>query len=318
MPGLTEVRFSPLLTNVAIAYMNDMYIQDELFPIVPSKNDSGYYFERGREHFRVEDTKRAKGTPAKKVDYTATKHLYYTDEHALREVVDLKTQNNSPDPLKPLVDATEDLAERMKLAKEKACIDLITSTTTFASYYKALAAYNSVSNPTFVQMDDYTNADPYYIVSLIKTIVLKNSGRMPNVIVMNPELERVIANHPKVKARSQYVRELNEDTLPDTWNGLRVIRSRAVYDSSVEGETESRNFLMGYNYLFIGYITPSPGVWKASVGFTFEHQPLKVKRWWDELIDSTHIQLGFDYTLEVTSARCGYLLTSCLAANPVA
>lgn len=317
MPGLSEVKYSQILTNIAVAYKNENFIADEVFPKLPSKNDTGYYFEKGRENFRLKETLRAPGTPAAKIDYSMTKHLYSTDEHALCGDIPKKFQKNAVSPISPISDLTEELSESMLLAKEKATIDLITDySSTFSSYCQQLASYNASTNSYYVYMDDYTNADPFYIVSLLKRKMLKACGKYPNVMVINPDTEATIANHPKEKARHQYVKDLLQDTLPDTWNGLKVVRAISIYDSSVEGATAtSDSFLFG-NYIFLAYVEKNPGLWKSSMGHCYEHEPLKVKTWYDEVKDTTFVQLGFDYTLEVISARCGFVVYDVLENVP--
>lgn len=317
MPGISEVRFSQLLTNLALAHKNEDFKADEIFPKLPSKNDTGYYFEKGRENFRLKETLRASGTPAAKIDYSMEKNLYSTDEYALMGDIPKKVMDNAPVPLSLVKDLTEELTESMLLAKEKAVIDLITDyTTTFVNYNQAMAAYNSVSNATNVYFDDYTYSDPRFIISLLKKQVLKNCGKYPNIIVMNPDTETIIANHPAEKARSMYVKELKEDTLPEVWNGMKKIVMTTIYDSSVDGATTSvEGFLFG-NYIFMAYVDKKPGLWKQSMGFCFEHQPLKVKRWYDEDCDTTKVQLGFDYVLKVISARCGMVIYDVLENPP--
>lgn len=304
---LTQVRYSPILTNVGIAYKNDMFVVDQLFPTVPSQFDTGYYFEKNRESFLLTQAYRRPGAEANTIEHSYSKTLYSTEEQALQEIIDDRIRDNAVDPLRPLMDATEVIVEKLKLLKEYVGLNLISDySSTFASFSQAMAAYNASTNPDYVYFDDYTNCDPARVIGLMMQSVQKACGKMPNVIVMNPKVENIIASHPNIKDRFKYVMQLNSNLLPDNFLGLKVIRARAIRDTENEGQISSPvSTYLFPDVIFIGYVESGMGLWKPSVGLNFEHKSLKVFEWYDQRISSTYVMAKENYVLKIISPRFG-------------
>lgn len=116
-------------------------------------------------------------------------------------------------------------------------------------YIKELQPYDLINNPIYVNFSDSINSDPFYIIGLLMSSVLKNSSRKPNIIIMDSVIENIIVNHPKVQDRLNYIRNINSELLPDNNNllpdyilGLKVIRA-----------SESDGIILP-NTIIIGYI----------------------------------------------------------------
>jgi hypothetical protein len=311
---LTQVRYSPILTNLGIAFQNDMFVVDQLFPTVPSRYDTGYYFSKNRESFLLTQAYRRPGAEANTVEHSYSKTLYATQGYALKEVIDDLIKDNAVDPLRPIMDANECIVEKLKLQKENDGLTLISDyTTTFASYSQALSAYGSGTNEDYVYIDDYTNCDPSRILGLMKQRIQLACGKMPNVMVINPKIETILATHPNVRDNFKYVMAMNNTQLPDTFCDLKVIRARAIKDSENEGDiaTPTSAYLFP-DVIFVGVVGSGAGLWKPTVGVNFEHQPLRVKEWYDMKINSTCIQAEMNYVLKIISPSFGMVAYSLL------
>ncbi len=310
MLDLTQVRYSEILTNIGLDYQNEMFVADQIFSIVPVPKDTGFYYTKGREKFLLTQAYRQPGTEANLVTHSYTKTAFATQDYALKEVIPDSVKENSVDPLRPVIDATEFLFEKLRLAKESDALTKISDyTTTFTGFTQQLAAYNATTNPTYVKFDDYINSDPGYVIGLLKSRIALKSGKMPNIIVMNPNVENVIASHPKVKKRFQYVMPLNATNLPDNFLGLKVIRAMAIKDTENEGQiaTPTSSYLFP-DVIFMGFVTPGAGLWKPCVGYTFERKPLQVREWYDFKLSSTVIEVSWSYLVDVISPRCGMVV----------
>lgn len=320
-----SVRYSPVLTTISVAFYNEMYAADHFFPTLPSKGDTGIYFKYGREAFQINRAERQLSTKANQVTHNYTRDSYVTQEFALREELDDKVINNAVDPLRPKMDATENVTEQLKLQKEYAAMNFIQDySTTFASYCQTLATYNASSNPIYSFLDDFTNTDPCYMIGLIVSAIRKNCGRTPNVISFNPVTENLIACNPKTKDRFRYVQALNSNTVPydQSLDGkptgkfldLKVVRSSAIRDTQNPGQTTvTSSYLLG-NVIFIGFVEPNPGIKKTMLGATFEHKPLMVYEHYDEDIFSTVIQVKWDYVIKVIAPQTGYVIYNVLSS----
>jgi len=133
-PNVKEEIIAGPLQNVSVAYKNDEYIADEVFPILDGADPKAkiYKYKKGA-WFRDEAGIRAPGTRAKRGGYVITPVSVSTDEYAFaKEVTDEDRRfarlKNAP-PLQPEMDAIEFAADKVDLKKERRVADLITGGT---------------------------------------------------------------------------------------------------------------------------------------------------------------------------------------------
>jgi len=60
-PTLQDIRYDPILSNVSVAYKNEEYIAEKVFPLVKVANATGKYFIYDTASFRKEQSLRAAG-----------------------------------------------------------------------------------------------------------------------------------------------------------------------------------------------------------------------------------------------------------------
>ena len=100
MPTLHDVHIDGPLSNVSIAYRNETYLADQVFPILPVTKKSDKYFVFGREAwFRNVAAERAPGDAAKEIDYGITTASYNCVVKALAHVVPDEVRMNADSPL---------------------------------------------------------------------------------------------------------------------------------------------------------------------------------------------------------------------------
>ena len=120
---------SPLLTDVSLAYRNENYISELLFPIVKVKKDTGQIATYGMDNLRIANSIRAQGSSTNEINHTVSIGEHYVlKEHALKELVTLEEMENADKPIQPKMDATENLVDRMLVIKEKALADTVSNT----------------------------------------------------------------------------------------------------------------------------------------------------------------------------------------------
>ena len=100
MPTLHDVHIDGPLSNVSIAYKNENYIADQVFPAlaVAKKSDKYFVFDR-TAWFRNEVSERAPGDLAKEADYGITTASYNCVVKALAKVVADEVRMNADSPL---------------------------------------------------------------------------------------------------------------------------------------------------------------------------------------------------------------------------
>ena len=76
-PTPNDVHIDSALSNISIAYRNEAYIADKVFPIVPVQKQSDYYFVFGKSMWYQDNVAvRAPGTRAARADYSVTSASY--------------------------------------------------------------------------------------------------------------------------------------------------------------------------------------------------------------------------------------------------
>src|SRR3990167_386639 len=125
-PTQQQVHLDNALTNISVAYRNETYIGDSIFPNVPVIHQTNKFFVYNKaDWFRNEVAARAPGTRAQRVDYTLSTDNYLCQEWAVAKGVADEVVANADSPLRPLVEATEYVTDKMFLNKEKRVADLV-------------------------------------------------------------------------------------------------------------------------------------------------------------------------------------------------
>lgn len=102
MPTRSEGRdlhVDQFLSNVAIGYRADGFIGDMIFPVVPVQKQTDKYaiFSR-REALAVEDTKRARGAEAHKIDRSVSSDTFHCENYAIKDSLPIEDIENM-DPI---------------------------------------------------------------------------------------------------------------------------------------------------------------------------------------------------------------------------
>ena len=126
-PTLRDVHVDRPLTNVSIAFSNDRYIADQVFPVIPVQNKSDVYFVFDEDSFYRRRAKpRAPGTRSQRMDYTLTTASYNCLSYALAKQIPDEVRNNSDQPLRPDVTATKFVTDALLLDRERRVAELTT------------------------------------------------------------------------------------------------------------------------------------------------------------------------------------------------
>ena len=307
MPTLTDVRHDPILSNVSVAYQNDLYIAEVVAPVVLSKTRTGKYYKYGKEKFRRTDTRRGMGANTKEVSYPISQSTaFIIEEHALKEIVPDELKDQALKPLTPEIDASENVTERLLIEKE---YDL-------AVYMQNTA---NLSNNTTLsgtdQWSDYANSDPIGDVRTAKQTIHSKIFKDPNVLVIGKEVYDKLVDHPDILDRIKYTKlgVATEDLLARLFDVDKVIVAAAGYNSAVEGQSDSMTYIWGKN-VWLLYVTPKPGIKQVSFAYFFQMaMPRRADKWYNNDKKGTYVRITDEYTRETVSVDCAYLIKSTVA-----
>ena len=301
----SQVVVDPALTNISKAYSNEMYVAGVVFPTFKVAKETGVYYVYNRDKFRRNNTERAAGATSNEVEYGLTTASFTTRDHALKEKTPWEIIRQADVALSPEVDATENIMEQLLIDEEVALATTMALTATFSQ--------NTTLSGTS-QWSDYTNSDPIDDVKTAITTVQKSIGRKPNVMLMGKEVFDKLADSPDVLEKVKYSQlgVVTEELLARMFNVEKVIVGQSIYNTVLEGATDSMSYIWGKNCWLL-YVSPKVGLRMVSVGLTLAYEDTKVKKWDDEDAESRYIRANKNYVQKFIAAEAGYLIKNAVA-----
>lgn len=295
----------PMLTNTAIAYSNDAYVAEMIFPSFSVKKQSAKHFVYDRGRFRVNNNERGQGANSNEVTLSLTTGSpYFCEDHALKQFVADEDVDNAETPTSPFVDATENVSEMHMIAREVELATLLTSTS------------NMTQNTTLSgtsQWDDYTNSDPIGDVRTAKQTIHNSIHVDPNTMIIGKQVFDKLVDHPQILERVKYSQlgVLTAELLARIFDVDRVIVAGAGYNTSVEGQSDSMSYIWGKNVI-LAYIAPvvRPKLMTLGLTYTWKQQKVERLRGTDEEDrKGTYVRVGDHYYEQrLVSALAGYLM----------
>lgn len=303
------------LSNISIAYRNDAYIGDMVFPNVPvtKQSDKFYVFDKA-SWFRNEAGPRAPRTRAPEGGYSLSSDSYTTIPVSFAALVADEEEMNADDPLSPRRTAVEFATEKILLAKEKKIADLVFGNGSWAA--------SATPSPTF----DDPASDPIEKLEIAKETIVKAVGREPNVLVMGREVWTDLRRHPDLLDVLGQSRRglLTTAQLSDIFEIPKILVGRAIYeDTTIEGEqypsggtlvdtSEGYSFIWGKS-MWLGYVTAAPALATPTAGYVFVWRARSVKSFRRDEEETNVYRAEENFDEKVTASDAGYELISCVA-----
>jgi hypothetical protein len=103
-----------------------------------------------------------------------------------------------------------------------------------------------------------------------KTTVLQNTGFEPNTLVLGYQVWAELINHPDFVDRIKHTStdRVNQDLIAGLFGIERLLISKAIKATNVEGETAAYSFVHGKS-AWLGYVAPDVGLEVPTAGATF-------------------------------------------------
>jgi hypothetical protein len=300
------------LTNAALAYRNDTMIAEQIFPTLRTRLQAGKHFIYDRGRFRLQDTLRGSGANSNEVDLKVTEGLpYFTKDHALKQFVTDEDRDNAESPMDPFIDATENVMDRLLIAREKEVADMITNT--------ANLTQNTTLSGTD-QWSDYDNSDPFEDIEVAREAIHQGTGVFPNVMVIGMPVWFKLKHHPVFMERIKYTQrgQVNVDLLASLLEIPKVLIGGAYYNSSNEGQADSTAYVWGKDVV-LGYVEPvaRPKMFSLGVTYNWLDKSLNVERMRgvdEEDRKGTYVRAGnWYYDTKITAPDAGYLIKGAVA-----
>lgn len=315
MSKISYVHVNKQLTNFSLRYSNAGMIADIIAPRIPVAKDSDIYYLYGRQNFRIDDAKRAAGTPANQVDALNIDSTpsYVCEWFALKDLVTDDDRRNSDAPLNIDVDTTENITEKILLGREKRVADLVTALATWGTTGATLSGTQQWNNASF-DSDSKTDAIEVRI-DTAKEQVRAAIGADPNTIIIPAAVAKVVKRDPEVRELVKYTDNsllVNGDLPPRLWN-MRVLVPGSIYDSAEEGQTFSGADVWG-KHVVVMYCAPNPRSLKTMTALlTMEAVARETRRWRKEELKGDYIEVGEKLIEKAVGTYCASVIRSAIA-----
>jgi hypothetical protein len=311
MPDISVVHVDLALTEVLIAYKNNQYVADELFPVIPVNKQSNKYFIYSKDRFRVVDDARRPGARANEFEWNLSTDTYYTEGHALAQAIPDELRANADPALDIDVDTTEQLIDSIYLQRELLAARKATDTTVITQYADLSQG---------VQWSDYQNSNPVKTVEDQKATIQKQIAKEPNSLLLSKPVFLALRNHPAIIDRFKYTQVgiLQPEHLKAVFNVENLFIADTIKNVSPEGATDSLDYVWGKHALLF-YRPDGMGRRTVSLGGQFRWlfgantQGYLVKRYRVEERTADVVECQLYYDLKIIAAPAAYLFLNAVA-----
>ncbi len=323
-PTMRDVHIDGPLTAMSVAYYIEEsdFISDLVFPVVPVKKQSDRYFVyskgdllRDEAKPRTPGTESAGGTVG--IDNTPS---YVTQDVAFHEDVSRDLAANADAPLDPKRDAALNCTQKMMIRKERQFAGSFFKTGVWGKDWTGKSSGPGADE--FLQFNQSTS-HPLTVITQAKRYSKCQSTRMPNIMVVGPEVHDVIINHADILDRIKYTQTgvVDENLLAALFKVKRYIVGEAMYNTAKEKVAASLAGIYGKGIL-LAYApdrpalrTPSAGYcisWTAIPGGTMGKMGMQVVDIPMDHLRADRIETQMSWDMKVVAADCGIFLDAAI------
>ena len=303
-----DLHIDKLLSEMAMGYRPEGFIADMIFPTVGVDKQSDAYaiFSRG-DRLRQQDTKRAPGTRAKRVEEAVSSDTFYCQNYALAAAVTIEDKENAdPVYVDEIIEGKARLVlDHLLLDWEVRVAEQVTSGTNVGSYSVVASAWTG------------SGADPLANINAQIDNVHYSNGVKPNNIVFGPEAWDSFRRHSTVRnlifGTNNGGGYPNTDQVAALLNIPKVHVGGAFQNTAGEGLGESLDAIWGDNML-VYYAPESPTRDRPSFGYSYRwNRPglpnMQVERHpYDSRIKAEEIEVGYYQDEKITGDSYACLL----------
>jgi hypothetical protein len=315
-PTANQVHVDQLLTNLSIAYRNNSYIADAIYPIVPVNKQSNIIPNYDQSHwFRNDATRRLAGTKSQRGGWTVNNsQTYYAQRYSFGHEIDDETRDNADEPYNMDRDATYFVTDKLLLTRELA----------FASshFQTGMWAQDKVGGVDFTQWSDYSASTPLVDITAYKDSIEGRIAVEANRIVMGKQVWVPLKWHPDLVDTIKYTQrgQLSVDLVASLMEVERIHVGRAIQTLDPDGTPESSvsySRIWGKHLLLI-YVPATPGLMTPAAGYTFVWQRVPsalqyIKRMRDEEREVDIIEANSYFAQVQTGRNAGLFMQNVVA-----
>lgn len=317
MPQPVSSHEDAIMANVLVAYRNSDYIADRLFNTLPVKKQSDKFYKMPKgAWFRNEAKVRGPGARATRGGYPLTTDSYYCENWAFAKEIPDEDRMNADAPLKPDIDATEFVGDKIALSKEVLVAAVAMTAANWTNSNDAAGLWAAGGSNTFI-------TDMETAIETVRGII----GMRPNVLCMDSKTMKELVQEATLLDRIKYGQTAGAPAMVTTnliaqmFRLDEVIVGGAIYSDADEKSDGTdfnavdiweTNATKGSALLF--YRPRAPGIKVPAAAYIFRHTGngtagRKVVRWREDAEHQDVVEASEQFDCHVMGADCGYLFT---------
>ena len=264
-PDLRDVHVDAALTNFSIAYLQDAadFVADQVFPIVPVEHKSDKYFVWAKDAFMRRGGRIAPfGQEAPRGGFSLSNDNYSIEtwRWAFDLLPDIRA---NADPGVNMEQAASEFVMRGLLIERE-----VNWGTAF--FTAGVWGTDVVAGTDYAAWDDPANSDPIADIATGRKAIKKNTGYLPNTLVVGFSVHEALKRHPLIVDRIKYTtsESVTQAIIARYLEIDRYLVAQSVQATNPEGETITTDFILG-NHALLVYSAPAPNLMAHSGGYTF-------------------------------------------------
>lgn len=310
-PVGSDLHVDQLLTNISVAYRNNNYIADTIFPIVPVQKQSDIIPQYDQSPwYRDEAELRAPGTKSHGGGYTVdVTNTYYCPRFSYRKEIADEHRDNADSPFDLDRDAVEFTTDKLQMKRE---------TTAAATFFTtSVWKWDKVGGTDFTKWSDYGNSTPLNDVTNYKDAVEGIIGIEPNMFVIGKAVWNSVRYHPDLVDLIKYTQRgmITLDLFASMLEFPTIKIGRTIITTTPEGTAEASvayTRVWGKHGLMI-YTPGRPSLMTPAAGYCFVWNRVPgalqwIKRMRDEEREVDIVESNSYFTQKVVSTKAGLFM----------
>lgn len=272
-PGVGDVHIDKLMTTISVAFKNEEYIAEQVYPIVMVDKQSDIIPQYPKsEWLRDVVQPYVPGTKGARSGYAVDTELkYFCQGWKLGKLLPDDVVANADEPFNMFRDAAAWLEEQALLRWELEFAD------NHLGAIGAGAAWTQKAAPAdFTAWDNYAGSDPINDLRVFADISRTLTGKISNKAIMGKLTWDKLVDHPLIVDRLKYTSKesITKEMLARLVGLETILIGSAINVTSIEGETPVTVGEVFPKNVLVVAVPNRPGLLTPAGGYTFVWRPI--------------------------------------------
>jgi hypothetical protein len=274
-PAPEDIHFSPLLTDLSIAYSNDAgkFIAQKFAPVVGVDKQSGKYTVFSKADFlRDEAQVREDGKETAGIGFGLSRDTYDTENYGVHFDITPRMRANNAGDFDLRVVGMKQVTDKLLLKQERVWAATMFKTGVWTGQADQTGVASTPSTNQLIHWSDTTNGTPLSDITSACDAIEESTGLRPNTLVLGRRVFSKLKLHPNFKDQIKYTsaESITPQILARLLELERVLVAGAVHNTAAEGQSASMSFVHGKHAL-LAYVNldPKPKKEMPSAAYTF-------------------------------------------------